>query len=308
MTTAPPPSRSNAGGMRLRDLADGARRRLEAAGIPSAEAALDAELFARHALGWDRATWLAHRDDDADAEDRHTSRSPDSRPFAPAFEALVRRRLRREPMAYILGVQEFYGREFRVGPGVLIPRPETELLVDTVRAVAAGRTSPRLADIGTGSGCIAVTLALEMASAHVVATDLSSEALAIAHANAAAHGVAERVAFVRTSCLDGVAGRFDVVASNPPYVRDVDAERLPPEVREHEPPSALFAGPDGLREIAAIVAAAPSTLAPGGALVLEIGVGQVDGVLARVAAAGLVGADVRHDLQGIPRVVVASLP
>jgi release factor glutamine methyltransferase len=290
--------------MRLRELADGARRRLEAAGIPPVEAALDAELLARHVLGWDRATWLARRDDDALPDERAGEGGAAAR-FAQAFDALVLRRARREPMAYIRGTQEFYGREFRVEPGVLIPRPETELLVDAVRGIAAGRTSPRLADIGTGSGCIAVTLALELADASVVATDVSAEALAVARANAALHAVEARVAFVRTWHLTGVPGGFDVVASNPPYVRDGDAGWLPPEVREYEPRTALFAGRDGLRHLAAIAAAAPAALAPGGALVLEIGAGQANDVLALVAGAGLVDADLRHDLQGIPRVVVA---
>jgi release factor glutamine methyltransferase len=293
--------------MRLRDLADDARRRLEAAGIPPAEAGLDAEVLARHVLGWDRATWLAHRDDDAPAGADRPARVDAAGPFGPAFEALVRRRVQREPMAYIRGVQEFYGREFQVGPGVLVPRPETELVVDAVRTLMAGRTGARLADVGTGSGCIAVTLALEVAGARVVATDISAAALATAHGNASAHGVSAGVALVRTRYLDGVQGRFDVVASNPPYVRDADAPSLQPEVRDYEPRSALLAGPDGLREIAAIVASAPARLASGGALVLEIGAGQARDVMALIAASGFANADVRHDLQGIPRVVVASL-
>ena len=293
--------------MRLRDLADGAKRRLEAAGIPRAEAALDAELLARDALGWDRATWLARRDDDERAVEAQTVAARGIGAFRAGFDALVARRVRREPMAYIRGTQEFYGREFLVGPGVLIPRPETELIVDEAKAAAMGRRTPRIADIGTGSGCLAVTLALELPSAQVTATDISADALTIARGNAAAHQVAGRVSFVETSYLTGIAGAFDVIVSNPPYVRDIDAPTLAPEVRDHEPREALFGGDDGLRDIRAIVQSATTALKPGGVLVMEIGMGQAKAVTGVLTAAGL-GAELtlRHDLQGIPRVAVAQ--
>ena len=293
--------------MRLRDLADGAKRRLEAAGIPRAEAALDAELLARDALGWDRATWLARRDDDERAVEAQTVAARGIGAFRAGFDALVARRVRREPMAYIRGTQEFYGREFLVGPGVLIPRPETELIVDEAKAAAMGRRTPRIADIGTGSGCLAVTLALELPSAQVTATDISADALTIARGNAAAHQVAGRVSFVETSYLTGIAGAFDVIVSNPPYVRDLDAPTLAPEVRDHEPREALFGGDDGLRDIRAIAQTATTALKPGGVLVMEIGLGQADAVTDVLTAAGL-GAELtlRHDLQGIPRVAVAQ--
>ncbi len=219
--------------MRLRDLADGARRRLEAAGIPRAEAALDAELLARDALGWDRATWLTRRDDDERAVEQQTVAARGIGAFRAAFDARVARRAMREPMAYIRGTQEFYGREFLVGPGVLIPRPETELVVDEAKAAAMGRRTPRLADIGTGSGCLAVTLALELPSAAIVATDISAEALTIARGNAAAHQVGARITFVETSYLTGVAGLFDLIVANPPYVRE--AERRVARARSARP-------------------------------------------------------------------------
>ena len=221
--------------MRLRDLADGARRRLEAAGIPRAEAALDAELLARDALGWDRATWLMRRDEDERAVEAETLAARGIGAFRAAFDARVARRVKREPMAYIRGTQEFYGREFLVGPGVLIPRPETELLIDEAKAAAMGRRTPRVADIGTGSGCLAVTLALELPSAQVIATDISADALTIARGNAEAHGVAARITFVEASYLTGIAGSFDLIVSNPPYVRATDEPSLSPEVRDHEP-------------------------------------------------------------------------
>lgn len=294
--------------MRLRDLVDGARRRLEAAGIPRTEAALDAELLARDVLGWDRATWLARRDEPETSVDLEVRATRGQGAFSAALEPLVARRLAREPMAYIRGTQEFYGREFLVGPGVLIPRPETELVVDAARAALATRLSQRLADIGTGSGCLAITLALEVPVSRVVATDISTAALHIARGNAAAHGVTTRVRFLETPYLAGVRGPFDVVVSNPPYVRESDTSRLPPEVRNHEPGDALFGGADGLRDLRAVAEAAAQTLAADGVLVMEFGLGQTEAVRDLVAAAGLAETEVRHDLQGIPRVIVACRP
>lgn len=292
--------------MRLRDLVEGARRRLEGAGIPKAEAALDAELLARDVLGWDRATWIAHRDDDERTVDDRLVTLRGAGAFAAAFETLVTRRGAREPMAYIRGTQEFYGREFLVGPGVLIPRPETELLVDEAKAAAPGRRATRVADVGTGSGCLAVTLALELPSAHLTATDISREALTIARGNAEAHGVATRIAFVETSYLGGVAGPFDLIVSNPPYVRATDEATLAPEVRDHEPGLALFGGDDGLRDIRRIVAAAAGALTSGGALLLEIGFDQAAEVVGLIDATNVFEApSVRRDVQGHPRVVVA---
>lgn len=295
--------------MRLRDLVDGARRRLEAAGIPRAEAALDVELLARDVLGWDRATWIARRDDDERSVDDRTVSTRGLGAFAASFEALVARRVKREPMAYIRGTQEFYGREFLVGPGVLIPRPETELVVQEALAAARtpGRTVLRIADVGTGSGILPITLALELQGPRFTATDISTEALTIARGNAAAHQVSSRIAFVETPYLTGVAGPFDLVVSNPPYVRAAEAAALQPEVRDHEPAEALFGGDDGLRDIRAVIDAAGRALAPGGTLVMECGYGQSRAVKQLVEAGGaLTVAHVRHDLQDHPRVVVAT--
>ena len=282
---------------RLRNLVDAARDRLVAAGVPAPEATLDAELLVRHVLGWDRASWITRRDETARAD------------AAEAFKAVVARRAAREPVAYIRGLQEFYGRPFQVGPGVLIPRPETEMVVDEaltlLAGAGAGAPAPRIADIGTGSGCLAVTLALECLRASVVATDVSADALAVARANANRHGVAARVAFVETSFLEGVAGPFDLIVANPPYVREADRPSLAPEVVAHEPHLALFAGPDGLRDVRIIVGLAATGLAPGGMLVMEIGAGQWPEVRAALSAVGL-EARVRADLQGIPRAVVAT--
>ena len=280
---------------RLRDLVPGARARLVAAGVPDREAALDAELLLRHALGWDRATWLTRRDEAA----------------APAtlttFEAVIARRVAREPVAYIRGVQEFYGRDFIVGPVVLIPRPETELVVDEALRAVSGQHALRIADIGTGSGCLAVTLALECPGALLLATDTSVDALGVARANAARHGVTARVEFAEMSYLGETRGPFDLIVSNPPYVTDGAESTLQPEVREYEPPTALFGGNDGLRDIRTIAHVAARVLVPGGVLVMEIGEGQWPAVREALVEAEL-GAEafVRDDLQGIPRVVVAT--
>ena len=279
----------------LRDLVDAARAQLVAAGIPAGEAALDAELLMRDGLGWDRASWITRRDEAAAPAAAH------------AFALVIARRAGREPMAYIRGVQEFYGRPFQVRRGVLIPRPESELLIDEALTRLAARPAARVADIGTGSGCLGITLALEAPGAAIVATDISPEALAIARANAAAHGVAARLEFRLTSLLDDVAGAFDLIIANPPYVPERDAPSLAPEVLAHEPRLALFGGPDGLREVRAVVMLAATALTPGGSLAMEIGVGQWPDVRHALAEAGLgEHARVRADVQGIPRAVVAT--
>jgi release factor glutamine methyltransferase len=277
-------------------LADAARRgaaRLAAAGWTSDDSSRDADVLARALLQWDAAAWLSRRREDAPA------------PFVTAFDAAVARRLRHEPIAYITGVREFYGRPFRVTPAVLIPRPETEGVIDEVRALLADRpTGARVADVGTGSGCLAITLALEHPGVDMVATDISRDALDVARANAAALGAPVR--FVDTSLLDGLAGPLDLIVSNPPYVAARDRESLPPDVRQFEPAAALFGGQDGLEVIRALVQAAALTLGDHGWLVMEIGAGQARSVEAIAAAAGLSVVRLAPDLAGIPRVVVAT--
>ena len=215
-----------------------------------------------------------------------------------------------EPVAYLLGVREFYGRPFLVTRDVLIPRPETELVVDEALAALAERgtsnVAPRLADVGTGSGCLAITLALEYLSARVAATDVSAAALAVAVENAARLGVEGHIRFRRTPLLGGAADSFDVIVSNPPYISARDAATLAPDVRDYEPELALFAGDDGLAVIRELVPAAERALTPGGWLIMEIGAGQAEGVSRLVlAAADLELVRVTPDLAGIPRVVVA---
>lgn len=268
------------------------RERLVAAGIRPDEARFDAELIARHVLGWDSARWLASR------------REPAPEPFVARYGALVERRATREPIALITGTREFWGLELATAPGVLIPRPETELLVEEALGDLAATAAPRIADVGTGTGCIAVALARELPGARVVATDLSAAALEIARRNVTRHGVADRVHLVRTSCLGGVRGPFDAIASNPPYVRSGDRPGLSPEVRDHEPPLALDGGADGLEVIRVLFAQAERTLAPDGRLIVEFGYGQEEHVREAAREAGLEVLRIRADLQGIERVAV----
>ncbi len=283
-----------------------ARRTLERAGIDPVEAAVDADLLARTVLGWDRARLLASLAD------------PPPPDFHPAYATLVARRERREPAAYIVGRREFWNRSFEVGPGVLVPRPETELIVEEALARLAGRVASsfgeppsarrpiEVADVGTGSGCLAVTLALELPLARVVATDTSPRALDTARRNATRHEVADRIEFVRTDLLADVDTRFDMIVSNPPYVPEPEMGQLPPEVREWEPAEALSGGADGLGVVRALLLQAESRLKDDGMLIFEFGFGE-DGAVRRAVAGRPVFRleAVRADLQGIPRTAIA---
>lgn len=270
-----------------------AARRLAEADIDARDAAFDAEVLARHALGWGRATYLARW------------REPPPTGFEEPFESLVARRYRREPVARITGRREFWGLVFEVAPAVLVPRPESELLVETALARLGDRTAQwEIADVGTGSGCLAIALARELPRARVTATDICQDALAVARRNAARHGAADRVTFQHTDLLDGLPGPFDLIVSNPPYVPDGVIGTLAPEVRRHEPATALQGGPDGLDTVRRLVAVATDRLRPGGWLVMEVGAGQSGDAAAIAQRAGLQVVDVRPDLQGIPRAVV----
>jgi len=272
-----------------------AGRRLATAGIPPDEARLDAELLMRRVLGWDRATLLVY------------GREEFPPGLLPDFEQLLSRRERREPMAYILGHAEFWGLDFQLTPAVLIPRPETEQIVEEAVARHAGGAPPdHIADIGTGSGCLAVALACEFPHARVTATDVSREALEVAEANARRHGVVHRVRFVEGSLLAGHPGPFDLVVSNPPYVKAGDRATLAPEVRDHEPGVALFAGDDGLDVVRAIVDTAAAATRSGGWLMVEFGFGQAADVEALTGGHAAWGEiELLDDLQGIPRTLVA---
>jgi release factor glutamine methyltransferase len=281
----------------FRELVTRARQRLEAAGIPAREAALDADLLARETLACDRASWLARQLDPVPAG------------FESSFESLVARRAVREPVAYIRGTQEFYGRDFRVSSAVLIPRPETELLIDeALLLLPALAYSRRLTviDIGTGSGCVAITLALEFPDARYIATDVSAGALALARDNAERLGALDRIEFIGGAYYADRPGPFNLVVTNPPYVAERDRAGLQPEVVDHEPGIALFGGDDGLRDVREILRQGSAVLDDDGSILIEIGYGQQQQVASLVgeAAEGLAVVRTRADLQGIPRVAV----
>jgi release factor glutamine methyltransferase len=281
--------------MTLAEQVDAGVRVLRGAGFADDDARRDAGVLARFALGWDGATWLT----------RLGEAAPDD--FVAAFPPLIARRAAREPVAYITGQREFYGRSFLVTPDVLIPRPETELLVDTaLEHLRTRRPAPSLVDVGTGSGCLAITLALECPAARVIATDVSAAALGVARRNAARLGVAGRIDFRLGALLGDLDEPVDLVVSNPPYVAAGDRASLAADVREFEPHVALFGGADGLAIVRDLVPLAARALAPGAWLILEIGAGQADAVGAIVRDAGLQAIGVRPDLQGIPRVLVAA--
>ena len=220
----------------------------------------------------------------------------------------IRRRAAGEPVQYILGQTEFYGRDFRVTPAVLIPRPETEVLVERVLERIEGIQDPIVADIGTGSGVIAVTIAAERPDARVTATDISPDALAIARENASVHECADRIDFREGDLLAPLGEeRCHAVVSNPPYVADADRETLQREVRDHEPSEALFGGPDGLAIIRRLVESAPEHTLPGGIVAFEIGAGQADAVRSLWHdAAPDWDVEVARDLAGVERIVIAS--
>lgn len=269
------------------------------AGFSRDEARRDAVVLARGILQWSLADWLARSTTEA------------SEAFQTTLKDLVSRRCHREPVAYLLGEREFYGRPFRVTRGTLIPRPETEGLVETALAWMNQAGHPlRIIDVGTGTGCVAITLALEYrgpAALEVIATDTSDEALAVARDNARRLGAAA-VEFRSGSLLANVAGPFDLVVSNPPYVPARARDTLQPDVVRFEPAVALFGGDDGLEVIRQLIPAARHTLAPNGALMMEIGIGQADQVAALMEAAGFTSIQRQQDLQGIDRIIVARMP
>lgn len=254
---------------------------------------LDAEVLLAHVLGMDRLHLYVRFDE------------PLEQAELARYRAAVRRRVQREPVAYITGEKEFMGLAFHVTPAVLVPRPETELVVETAAALLAARPAPLVADVGTGSGAIAVALLHTLAAARAVAVDISADALRVAADNAARHGVAERLEFIAGDFLAPLGERrFDAVLVNPPYVAAPEMKRLPPEVR-CEPAAALYGGQDGLAYYRRLAADGPAHLLPGGYIVCEIGQGQDAAVTALLRQTGLTVTEVRRDLAKIPRVVVA---
>ncbi len=221
------------------------------------------------------------------------------------YEALLHRRLDHEPVSRIIGRRMFWGRNFRITPHVLDPRPETEIIV---AEALRGSTPGRILDLGTGSGILAITLAAEWPEARAVASDVSPEALVVAQSNAEDLGVHERVELVEADWFAGMTGSFDLIVSNPPYIAADEMARLDPEVREHDPAMALTPGGDGLDAYRAIAADALGHLAPGGRILVEIGPTQGAAVAEMFVAAGLADVAVRPDMDGRDRVVRARRP
>jgi release factor glutamine methyltransferase len=252
---------------------------------------LDAEALMRHALGKDKAWLIAHGNDEISDGD------------AALFRAFIASRNIGQPIQHILGETEFYGLPFLVSSDVLIPRPETEHLVEKIVEIVPRFPNPRIVDVGTGSGAIAIAVAHEWPGAVITAIDVSAPALKLARRNAERNGVAERIRFLPGDLLAPVADeRFDMVVSNPPYVPMGDRDSLSIEVREHEPALALFAGADGLDVYRRLIPAAFAVLEPDGFLLMEIGYGQSAPVAALLKEACFERIDFAPDLHGIPRV------
>jgi len=259
------------------------------------EARREAGSLLSHALARDRTFLLTHSGDALSSDD------------LARFRAFVNRRATGEPLQYISGRQEFYGLDFEVTPAVLIPRPETELLVETTLEHLSTNGAPLVCDVGTGSGCIAVALLNERANVRAVAVDISPAALDVAARNAERHGVRARLALLMAdglTALDPRVTRFTVIVSNPPYIAADEIDELQREVRDHEPRIALTPGGDGLAMIRRLLADAPRFLDAGGHLIFEIGFDQHERVAALVDASVWKLLGIRQDLQGIPRTVV----
>ncbi|MGJ4912479.1 peptide chain release factor N(5)-glutamine methyltransferase [Bradyrhizobium sp. SZCCHNS3002] len=279
---------------------DSARRavaaRFAAAGLDSPE--LDARLLLGHALQLDLTGLVMHGQRQLSHED------------AQRLEALVQRRLVGEPVARLLGAKEFWGLPLQLSADTLVPRPDTETVVElALEHLAAGGalTRPlRIADLGTGSGAILLALLSELPRAHGVGTDISVGALATARDNARALGLADRAGFVACSYAAALSAGFDLIVSNPPYIPSSEISELDVEVRSHDPLRALDGGKDGLDAYRALIPQAAALLRPGGAVIVEVGLGQSDGVAALMVRAGLAAdsSTIRADLAGIPRTVM----
>jgi len=281
----------------VNDALNAAERELAASGVDGPR--LTAELIMAHVMETGRAGVYARLRDELAAVE------------AERFFELVERRAGREPLQHITGRQEFFGLDFEVTPDTLVPRPETELVVTEALKRVAGTTGALVADIGTGSGCIAVAVAVNAPGAIVYAVDVSGPALAVAGRNAGRHGVADRVRSMQGDLLGplagmGLEGRLDVIVSNPPYIPAADIPGLQPEVL-FDPDSALDGGPDGLDVVRRILRDAPAFLKPGGALLVEVGAGQSDAVMQIVNETGGMSVDTfLVDFAGIERVLVAA--
>jgi release factor glutamine methyltransferase len=284
--------------LRILDLLKSAENQLHEAGIESPKS--EAEWLLAAVLNTDRTSLYLERERELQpVEQAH-------------FEALLHRRLKREPLQYILGVCEFYGFEFVVSPAVLIPRPETELLVEKVVELASNFSSPHIIDLGTGSGCIAISLAKLMANARLVATDISAAALEIAQSNAQRLGVAERIevrlADMAQSETSFSSEQFDIVVSNPPYILETERPGLPPEIRDWEPAAALYVEDDGLKFYRCIIDYCHRHLRPGGWVACEMASQRSDAIARLFREGGFHHVQIIKDLAGLDRHLIGQRP
>lgn len=259
------------------------------------EPRLNAELLLAHVLDIKRGDLIGRKNDRLTPAQRAE------------FETLARRRLKREPVDYIIGERDFYGRAFVVRPGVLVPRPETETIVEITRRELPARFDAWGVDIGCGSGCLVVTLAIEFPRLKWIGVDVSSTALKVTRENAERFGVSSRIHLLRGDGLNAIraSAGFSLVVSNPPYIDPADAPEMQPEVTQHEPHEALFGGPGGVAVSRAILAQVPEQLAPGALALFEFGAGQHDAMREIALDAGLVNVDTEPDFRGIPRILSA---
>ncbi len=269
-----------------------AAKRLEAGGV--AQPRRESASLIAFSIGRDAAFIIAHPEYELTLVE------------AAKFEDAVVRRAGREPFQLIVGKQEFYGLDFEVEAGVLIPRPETELLVEKAIQILGEMEQPTFLEVGVGTGCIAISILDHVIAAKGTGVDISDRALALARRNAERHGVSDRMTLQRSDLFEGVEnGKFGMIVSNPPYIPDGDSRQLQPEVIDYDPPEALFAGEDGLDLIRRIVAESPRYLDAAGYLLIEIGHGQAGSVKEMFAGGLWTSVDILDDLQGIPRTVVA---
>jgi release factor glutamine methyltransferase len=270
-----------------------AAERLFSAGIP--EARREAASLLRLSMGRDDTFLIAHPEYQLTDEELEK------------FESAVSRRAAREPFQLIAGRQEFYGFDFDVEAGVLIPRPETEILVEKAVEILNRLERPRILELGVGTGCIAVSILDTVPHAEVTGLDISDKALRLAARNAELHGVSARLSLLKSDLFEAVSTRFDMIVSNPPYVPLADASTLQPEVIHFDPLEALFAGDDGLDVIRRICAEAPQFISADGFLLMEFGYGQSQRVKELMVGGNWKEIQIIEDLQGIPRTLVARL-
>ena len=281
------------GSTSARMLTSEAAQKFREAGVDTS--VLDAEILISHALGRTRTYLVAHPEYEPSLEEIER------------YREYVDRRSRREPLAYIIGCREFYGIPFEVSPAVLIPRPETEILVDFAIQCLRDVPDPMVADIGVGSGAIAVSIAKHVPKAIVYGTDSSFEALEIANGNAECIGVQDRVYFLLGDLFEQVVGKkFDLIVSNPPYIPTAEIDKLQPEISKYEPRQALDGGPDGLDCYRRLTAEASGYLRDGGILAVEVGAGQSDSVKELFQVHGFRNIRTVRDLSGIERVVTGE--